>query len=74
VAAGLAISGVFDLGALRDSPHVNDKVKLSEEAQRVFDLGAKRKPEATSSPDAPTLPAASGDGLPRCTPHFRYGS
>ena len=28
VAAGLAISGVFDLGALRDSPHVNDKVKL----------------------------------------------
>jgi hypothetical protein len=29
VAAGLAISGVFDLGALRDSPHVNDKVKLS---------------------------------------------
>jgi hypothetical protein len=31
VAAGLAISGVFDLGALRDSPHVNDKVKLSEE-------------------------------------------
>ena len=31
VAAGLAISGVFDLGALRDSPHVNDKVKLSED-------------------------------------------
>jgi arylformamidase len=31
VAAGLAISGVFDLAALRDSPHVNDKVKLSEE-------------------------------------------
>src|SRR5262249_18397973 len=31
VAAGLAISGVFDLGALRDSPHVNDKVKLGEE-------------------------------------------
>ena len=30
VAAGLAISGVFDLGALRDSPHVNDKVKLTE--------------------------------------------
>ena len=31
VAAGLAISGVFDLAALRDSPHVNDKVRLSEE-------------------------------------------
>jgi arylformamidase len=30
VAAGLAISGVFDLAALRDSPHVNDKVKLTE--------------------------------------------
>lgn len=30
VAAGLAISGVFDLAALRDSPHVNDKVRLTE--------------------------------------------
>ena len=30
VAAGLAISGVFELGPLRDSPHVNDKVKLTE--------------------------------------------
>jgi arylformamidase len=30
VAAGLAISGVFDLAPLRDSPHVNDKVKLTE--------------------------------------------
>ncbi|MPZ40690.1 MAG: alpha/beta hydrolase fold domain-containing protein [Rhizobiales bacterium] len=30
VTAGLAISGVFDLAALRDSPHVNDKVKLTE--------------------------------------------
>ena len=28
--AGLAISGVFDLAALRDSPHVNDKLKLTE--------------------------------------------
>ena len=31
MAAGLAISGVFDLGALRDSPHVNNKVKLTED-------------------------------------------
>jgi arylformamidase len=30
VAAGLAISGVYDLAPLRDSPHVNDKVKLTE--------------------------------------------
>jgi arylformamidase len=30
VSAGLAISGVFDLAPLRDSPHFNDKVKLTE--------------------------------------------
>lgn len=30
VAAGLSISGVFDLAPLRDSPHVNDKVRLTE--------------------------------------------
>lgn len=30
VAAGLAISGVFELAPLRDSPHVNDKVRLTE--------------------------------------------
>lgn len=30
VAAGLTISGVFDLAPLRDSPHVNDKVRLTE--------------------------------------------
>ena len=30
VAAGLAISGVFDLAALRDSPHVNDNLKFTE--------------------------------------------
>jgi arylformamidase len=30
VAAGLSISGVFDLAPLRDSPHVNDKVGLTE--------------------------------------------
>jgi arylformamidase len=42
VAAGLAISGVFDLGALRDSPHVNDKVKLSEE--EVENLSPMRRP------------------------------
>jgi arylformamidase len=30
VVAGLAVSGVYDLAPLRDSPHVNDKVKLTE--------------------------------------------
>jgi arylformamidase len=42
VAAGLAISGVFDLGALRDSPHVNDKVKLSED--EIQKLSPMRRP------------------------------
>ena len=30
IAAGLAISGVFELAPLRDSPHVNDALKLTE--------------------------------------------
>ena len=30
VAAGLAVSGVFELAPLRDSPHVNDLVRLGE--------------------------------------------
>jgi arylformamidase len=30
VTAGLAISGVFELAPLRDSPHVNDNVRLTE--------------------------------------------
>ena len=33
---------VFDLGALRDSPHVNDKVKLSEE--EIQKLSPMRRP------------------------------
>ena len=42
VAAGLAISGVFDLAALRDSPHVNDKVKLTE--VEIETLSPMRRP------------------------------
>ena len=42
VAAGLTISGVFDLAALRDSPHVNDKVRLSE--QEIQKLSPMRRP------------------------------
>ncbi len=44
VAAGLAISGVYDLGALRDSPHVNDKVKLTE--VEIETLSPMRRPSA----------------------------
>jgi acetyl esterase/lipase len=42
IAAGLAISGVFDLGGLRDSPHVNDKLRLTEE--EVAGLSPMRRP------------------------------
>lgn len=42
VSAGLAISGVFDLAHLRDSPHVNDKLALTE--AEVQDLSPMRLP------------------------------
>lgn len=42
----MAISGAFDLGALRDSPHVNDKVKLSEENPEVADAATDRQQAA----------------------------
>ena len=42
VTAGLAISGVSDLAALRDLAHVNDKVRLSEE--EVQKLSPMRRP------------------------------
>jgi arylformamidase len=42
VAAGVSISGVFDLAALRDSPHVNDKVKLTE--MEIETLSPMRRP------------------------------
>lgn len=44
VSAGLAISGVFDLAHLRDSPHVNDKLALT--ASEVEDLSPMRRPMA----------------------------
>jgi acetyl esterase/lipase len=44
VTAGLAISGVYDLAALRDSPHVNDKVKLTE--AEIETLSPMRRPLA----------------------------
>ena len=42
VAAGVAISGVFDLAELRDSPHVNDKLKFTE--VEVETLSPMRRP------------------------------
>ncbi len=42
VAAGLAISGVFELAPLRDSPHVNDQVRLTE--TEIETLSPMRRP------------------------------
>jgi acetyl esterase/lipase len=47
VAAGLAISGVYELAPLRDSPSVNDKVKFTEE--EIVALSPMRLP----SPNKP---------------------
>jgi arylformamidase len=44
VAAGMAISGVFELAPLRDSPHVQDKVKLTE--TEIESLSPMRLPPA----------------------------
>lgn len=66
VAAGLAISGVFDLAALRDSPHVNDKVKLTEgEIQSLspMRMPAVNKPlsVAYGTGELPAMVASSRD-------------
>jgi arylformamidase len=42
VVAGLSISGVFELAPLRDSPHVNDQVRLSE--AEIETLSPMRRP------------------------------
>jgi acetyl esterase/lipase len=42
VAAGLSISGVFELAPLRDSPHVNDQVRLTE--VEIETLSPMRRP------------------------------
>jgi acetyl esterase/lipase len=46
VAAGLSISGVFELASLRDSPQVNDKVKLTEVEIEIETLSPMRRPSA----------------------------
>jgi arylformamidase len=66
VAAGLAISGVYDLAPLRDSPHVNDKVRLSE--TEIATLSPMRLPRVTKplsiaygSGELPGMVASSRD-------------
>jgi arylformamidase len=47
VAAGLSISGVFELAPLRDSPQVNDKLKLTE--VEVETLSPMRQPSVNKA-------------------------
>jgi arylformamidase len=66
VAAGLSISGVFELAPLRDSPHVNDKVKLTEleiEALSPMRLPGVDKPLsiAYGTGELPAMIASSRD-------------
>jgi arylformamidase len=66
VAAGLSISGVFELAPLRDSPQVNDKVKLTE--VEVENLSPMRRPSvnkplsiAYGTGELPAMVATSRD-------------
>jgi acetyl esterase/lipase len=66
VAAGLAISGLFELGPLRDVPHVNDAARLSDE--EVAGLSPMRRPGiekplalAYGTAELPALVASSRD-------------
>ena len=66
VAAALTISGVFDLAALRDSPHVNDVMKLTEvqiETLSPMRLQPTNKPVSISygSKELPAMIATSRD-------------
>lgn len=66
VTAGLAISGVFDLGHLKDSPHVNDKLQLTEEEVETLSpmrlpMSAKRLTIAYGSAELPAMTATSRD-------------
>jgi dienelactone hydrolase len=66
VAAGLSISGVFELAPLRDSPQVNDKVKLTE--VEIETLSPMRRPSvnkplsiAYGTSELPAMVATSRD-------------
>jgi arylformamidase len=66
VRAGLAISGVFELAPLRDSPHVNDQVQLTE--IEIETLSPMRRPGvdkplsiAYGTGELPAMIAASRD-------------
>jgi arylformamidase len=66
VVAGLSISGVFELAPLRDSPQVNDKVKLTE--VEIETLSPMRRPSvnkplsiAYGTSELPAMVATSRD-------------
>lgn len=66
ITAGMSISGVFDLAALRDSPHVNDKMKLTEvevETLSPMRLPGVNKPLSISygTGELPAMVATSRD-------------
>ena len=65
-AAGLAVSGVFELAPLRDSPHVNDQVRLTEaevETLSPMRLPGSAKPLtiAYGTAELPAMVASSRD-------------
>ena len=66
VAAGLSISGVFELAPLRDSPHVNDTLRLTE--IEIETLSPMRRPGVTKplaiaygTAELPAMVASSRD-------------
>jgi acetyl esterase/lipase len=66
VSAALAVSGVFDLGHLRDSPHVNDALQFTDEEVRSLSPmrlmpAEKRLDIAYGSAELPHMIAASRD-------------
>jgi acetyl esterase/lipase len=66
VAAAHAISGVYDLGHLRDSPHVNDAMKFTDEEVRALSPmrlkpASKRFDISYGSAELPHMVATSRD-------------
>jgi len=66
VTASLSVSGVFDLGHLQDSPHVNDALQFTGEEVRLLSPirlppAAKRLDIAYGSAELPHMIAASRD-------------
>ncbi len=66
VAASHAISGIYDLGHLRDSPHVNDVMKFTDEELRMLSPlrlkpALKRLDISYGSAELPFMVASSRD-------------